>query len=590
MRHETSVKRVLGITMAWLLLVGGFVVADDPTADLGSGTYAYQTYDNSAAGPDELNVKSDRTIKATGPCFAFPDDGIEIAVTNNQGTDIVAANATGRSAGDKIFYTIQGDFVAGGGTGPTPCWEAEYGNARIIVTKVPDYVYANATGYIPIQFKITGLGSKVDISDVTVSFFYDTSRVAAYPSSGNAVSTTARADGENDGTGPKLNTADDTTLSDEYIVWVSPTVVGSGMLVLDADDINDNVAFHLYVTAKEHGSNDDEVTLQTWRYSQANDPAILQHARPKIYGTSRVAVVELGEPQKSWSIYDGTGQDHQRQERIHAEGEKEYKELGSGTYGVEQFAGKAQARQAPDSGDNDEMSLYVMIKDSGTPANGYLTNEEAYTLNRYYGETIGTYFGVSYGLRDDVQCLPAGKKGVDLAATSGPARLYWCEKGKYECWVDGPNNNGTVNWSGITSGMFAVAWGLSSTGWGVPAGILSGLFATIAAVDLDPGTSDGSAYCWGEWRRQEVGGATHTYAMIDQKQDGNGTLSPAGYVNMNKDFSSIRVGETYVGVITVGASVSLKDTLFADNPEARGKYYLTEGTFTAGDAMKVDAE
>lgn len=117
------------MTILGLLVAARSASAAVPIADLGTGTYICEPFSTEVAGPDTLFVKASRPITPDS-AFAFPEDASEITPTTEQGTNIIAANATGRAAGMQVLYVVRGKFVVEGGGqrqgGKRPTWEADY--------------------------------------------------------------------------------------------------------------------------------------------------------------------------------------------------------------------------------------------------------------------------------------------------------------------------------------------------------------------------------------------------------------------------------------------------------------------------------
>jgi len=551
--------------MAILLHAGGSVLlADNPKADLGSGTYAYQVYDNDAAGPDSLHVKSNRTIKATGPCFAFPDDGIEITETNNQGKDIHAATATGRSAGDKIFYTVQGEFITegtgGGGGRGVKTWEAEYGTASVDIIAVPAYLYADATAAVPVKFQVKDLGDQVELTEVTVRFYVDAFPAFEY----NATQSFAAAHTKTatwhveDGMG--ATSGNGTT--DTYIAWIPITAATFKHGNCDVQrDTTSNAVFVVKVKAKTVGSEMSAIAAA----SKIDDSA----ARPTVFGDKEVEVIEIevngdqgvGE---QWSVMKAAT----KQAAIHRQAAIQADHLWNSLNGGGPWGGKmhpykiATGRQGVLALDWDDCIMEVLRSDTIRETKTWLKDEWSSTGEfthkvriKVTGETIGCYFGVSWPHHSgNVPVL--GGPGMRLDKNSGVSNITLFNSGKATAKIEDADGDNSLGMT-LASTAFSIGGALATGGWSIALNIASAALSLASDLTSPQPEGAGHAAIHFIWMDQLPGQANPTRTQIHSPYEATNNFNPpeASPREMNRTSVPLVVGGTYVGHVVLNTAI-----------------------------------
>lgn len=436
------------------------------------------------------------------------------------------------------------------------------------VTEVPEYIYADATAAVPVRFKIQGLSEQVEIGSVDVSFYLDGNKVFEYNNAAFA---------KNDGFGIKGNGQSDT-----YTAWVPISEFRSSACML-AGDTTENCAFSILVNnAKTAGTTQIIEKIRS-------DPSE-NSAKPLVFGDKEVKVVEIYVNNgigNEWTVLDTAT----KQTRVDTQATAKYihksgllhafspgypHECDGTTCNGPGFPGSLSGfdifyQTATRTSTSRELEVYLKDDaDYGVGGGG----EEI--LSRMYGETIGCYFGFSYGHRDVV--VLGNAPGMDLNVKSCNCDVTMFDDGKLSMWIEDISSPTGTNQAGIAAGLLTVGWGLASTGWGIPLGVAAGVYTIIASQEGTPSPDVAEVTCYTVWDHTVgKGPSTPAYLYPPAYRMENGAATSVSYPMSRNGFPG-GVGQTWKAYIILNACVSTVSTypfpygLLGESVKARIKY------------------
>jgi len=452
----------------------------------------------------------------------------------------------------------------GGGGGQPPHWSAKMKDRGVEIIRVPDYLYADATAAVPVQFEFFGMGDEVEIDEdsaLTVTFNVDgqlrlqedyRDRFAA-----------------GDGFGAKGNGTADT-----YTVWVPIEDIRN---IEVQDDLTDEAYFTVLVRAREASSGDDF----EWYSNSVDD----QGARPEVYGDASIQVIEIG-TNDQWSVLD----EDKLQTRPDNLGSPKWDHIASGgqhgtdcpsdfphdasSQGCGMAMGNFETYTNSVEATNKKRKVTVVLDD------GYDHFYYDNTIrNRRWDVRIGTWFGVSYGRRD-VQVI--GAPGMDLSVDEGGCGLSLFSDGKIKYRIEDVDDTQGNN-LGIAAGALTIAWGLASGGTGGILGVVAGVASVLASqATYDDDTAE--VVCQGFRCNRPPGGYwnKHQEFIVRKTQDGNdqsGTLCP-----LDQDQLLCQVGQSKLLFVLLNASC------VASNWFWHGDWHAEAEIEYCVDALAFDAE
>ena len=328
-----------------------------------------------------------------------------------------------------------------GGSGPGNTayfWRARADKEGVAITKVPQYLYADATAAVPVTFKFFGLGNAVEIRNPKITFMVDNQTVV------NSYDVTGKFTAGNG-----LGVTSGNGTSDTYTAWVN---ISEFQTVQLADFLSDNCYFKIEVEAKKDG--------EWYNYTSAPDD---ESAHPDIFGDARVNVVEIG-VDKSWTPRNP----QLLQDRLKNLGQGRYDHVGADFGYDEPFPHSGESVANGGCGEI-TLTFYdftVTCHDSidlaaemGAKVGLRHPPWQEAALGQYmaswrYGVTDGVWFGASYG-HVAVPILSAD--GMDLTVSSGKGNLTLFPTGYLSYALGASDNDG--------AGIGTVAVDVLQLGW-----------------------------------------------------------------------------------------------------------------------------